>query len=155
MCVSLFCPGCMLCFGQSAFFRFNHPEEAFRMKSMVPQGGGVSAGDYRLCPGTVWSHTPHAVLVFSQPVFAQRCCLRLHVRVPITLNMYNMALQHYFPPEVSVWAEWMGQIVAEQMQQVGGVLEQRFMSQVFAQQCSQWVRKSGCTRQAAGTGTMD
>uniref|UniRef100_A0AAR2J5R0 Pleckstrin homology-like domain family B member 1 n=1 Tax=Pygocentrus nattereri TaxID=42514 RepID=A0AAR2J5R0_PYGNA len=26
--------GCMLCFGQSSFFRFNHPEEAFRMKSM-------------------------------------------------------------------------------------------------------------------------
>uniref|UniRef100_A0A3Q3G2U4 Pleckstrin homology-like domain, family B, member 1b n=1 Tax=Labrus bergylta TaxID=56723 RepID=A0A3Q3G2U4_9LABR len=32
-------PGCMLCFGQSAFFRFNHPEEAFRMKSMMPHGG--------------------------------------------------------------------------------------------------------------------
>ncbi|XP_070761886.1 pleckstrin homology-like domain family B member 1 isoform X3 [Enoplosus armatus] len=44
--------GCMLCFGQSAFFRFNHPEEAFRMKSMVPQGGNVSTGDYRLCPDT-------------------------------------------------------------------------------------------------------
>uniref|UniRef100_A0A671UKR8 Pleckstrin homology-like domain family B member 1 n=1 Tax=Sparus aurata TaxID=8175 RepID=A0A671UKR8_SPAAU len=44
--------GCMLCFGQSAYFRFNHPEEAFRMKSMVPQGGSVSAGDYRLCPDT-------------------------------------------------------------------------------------------------------
>ncbi|XP_049922814.1 pleckstrin homology-like domain family B member 1 isoform X9 [Epinephelus moara] len=44
--------GCMLCFGQSAFFRFNHPEEAFRMKSMVPQGGSVSSGDYRLCPDT-------------------------------------------------------------------------------------------------------
>ncbi|XP_051255809.1 pleckstrin homology-like domain family B member 1 isoform X10 [Dicentrarchus labrax] len=32
--------GCMLCFGQSAFFRFNHPEEALRMKSMLP--GGLS-----------------------------------------------------------------------------------------------------------------
>ncbi|KAG7479273.1 pleckstrin-likey-like domain family B member 1 isoform X3 [Solea senegalensis] len=41
--------GCMLCFGQSNFFRFNHPEEAFRMKSMMPQGGSVSTGDYRLC----------------------------------------------------------------------------------------------------------
>nr|XP_029137659.1 pleckstrin homology-like domain family B member 1 isoform X3 [Labrus bergylta] len=38
----------MLCFGQSAFFRFNHPEEAFRMKSMMPHGGSVSTGDYRL-----------------------------------------------------------------------------------------------------------
>uniref|UniRef100_A0A672I846 Pleckstrin homology-like domain family B member 1 n=1 Tax=Salarias fasciatus TaxID=181472 RepID=A0A672I846_SALFA len=34
--------GCMLCFGQSAFFRFNHPEEAFRMKSMMPHGGADS-----------------------------------------------------------------------------------------------------------------
>ncbi|XP_063059580.1 pleckstrin homology-like domain family B member 1 isoform X7 [Engraulis encrasicolus] len=31
--------GCMLCFGQSAFFRFNHPEEALRMKNMLPGGG--------------------------------------------------------------------------------------------------------------------
>ncbi|CAK6953719.1 pleckstrin homology-like domain family B member 1 [Scomber scombrus] len=30
--------GCMLCFGQSAFFRFNHPEEALRIKSMLPGG---------------------------------------------------------------------------------------------------------------------
>uniref|UniRef100_A0A3Q3N8I6 Pleckstrin homology-like domain family B member 1 n=1 Tax=Mastacembelus armatus TaxID=205130 RepID=A0A3Q3N8I6_9TELE len=34
--------GCMLCFGQSAFFRFNHPEEAFKMKSMMPHGGSKS-----------------------------------------------------------------------------------------------------------------
>ncbi|XP_061595879.1 pleckstrin homology-like domain family B member 1 isoform X2 [Cololabis saira] len=33
--------GCMLCFGQSAFFRFNHPEEAQRMKSML----GTSAAN--------------------------------------------------------------------------------------------------------------
>ncbi|XP_055370505.1 pleckstrin homology-like domain family B member 1 isoform X7 [Betta splendens] len=31
--------GCMLCFGQSTFFRFNHPAEALRMKSMLPAGG--------------------------------------------------------------------------------------------------------------------
>ncbi|XP_034406513.1 pleckstrin homology-like domain family B member 1 isoform X4 [Cyclopterus lumpus] len=30
--------GCMLCFGQSVFFRFNHPEEALRMKSLLPGG---------------------------------------------------------------------------------------------------------------------
>ncbi|XP_067102187.1 pleckstrin homology-like domain family B member 1 isoform X3 [Osmerus mordax] len=40
--------GCMLCFGQSAFFRFNHPEEAYRMKSMMPEGGRGSTGGYRL-----------------------------------------------------------------------------------------------------------
>ncbi|XP_073779652.1 pleckstrin homology-like domain family B member 1 isoform X27 [Danio rerio] len=33
----------MLCFGQSAFFRFNHPEEAFRMKSMMPEGGQTAS----------------------------------------------------------------------------------------------------------------
>ncbi|XP_037124239.1 pleckstrin homology-like domain family B member 1 isoform X5 [Syngnathus acus] len=41
--------GCMLCFGQSAFFRFNHPEEALRMKSMMSPGGTVSTADYRRC----------------------------------------------------------------------------------------------------------
>ncbi|XP_055022780.1 pleckstrin homology-like domain family B member 1 isoform X4 [Boleophthalmus pectinirostris] len=44
--------GCMLCFGQSAFFRFNHPEEAFRMKSMMPQGGSIHTADYSLCTDT-------------------------------------------------------------------------------------------------------
>ncbi|XP_029374164.1 pleckstrin homology-like domain family B member 1 isoform X4 [Echeneis naucrates] len=44
--------GCMLCFGQSNFFRFNHPEEAFRMKSMMPQAGSVSGGDFRICADT-------------------------------------------------------------------------------------------------------
>nr|XP_046266969.1 pleckstrin homology-like domain family B member 1 isoform X6 [Scatophagus argus] len=34
--------GCMLCFGQSAFFRFNHPEEALRMKSMLPGGANTT-----------------------------------------------------------------------------------------------------------------
>ncbi|KAM9453626.1 pleckstrin homology-like domain family B member 1 isoform 13-T13 [Salvelinus alpinus] len=40
--------GCMLCFGQSVFFRFNHPEEAFRMKSMMPGGSKGSGGNYRI-----------------------------------------------------------------------------------------------------------
>ncbi|XP_028275772.1 pleckstrin homology-like domain family B member 1 isoform X13 [Parambassis ranga] len=44
--------GCMLCFGQSTFFRFNHPEEALKMKSMMPHGGSVSTMDYRLCADT-------------------------------------------------------------------------------------------------------
>ncbi|KAJ8368238.1 hypothetical protein SKAU_G00082660 [Synaphobranchus kaupii] len=39
--------GCMLCFGQSAFFRFNHPEEAFRMKSMMPGSGTGLTGTLR------------------------------------------------------------------------------------------------------------
>ncbi|KAJ8397185.1 hypothetical protein AAFF_G00440190 [Aldrovandia affinis] len=40
--------GCMLCFGQSAFFRFNHPEEAFRMKSMMPGANTGSSGTFRI-----------------------------------------------------------------------------------------------------------
>uniref|UniRef100_A0AAY4D2L1 Pleckstrin homology-like domain family B member 1 n=1 Tax=Denticeps clupeoides TaxID=299321 RepID=A0AAY4D2L1_9TELE len=36
--------GCMLCLGQSSFFRFNHPEEAFMMKSMLPDSGSTGMG---------------------------------------------------------------------------------------------------------------
>nr|XP_055055351.1 pleckstrin homology-like domain family B member 1 isoform X13 [Misgurnus anguillicaudatus] len=39
--------GCMLCFGQSSFFRFNHPEEALRMKSLMPGGSTGLASAYR------------------------------------------------------------------------------------------------------------
>ncbi|KAK9962013.1 hypothetical protein ABG768_007399 [Culter alburnus] len=48
--------GCMLCFGQSAFFRFNHPEEAFRMKSMMPEGGQKASVNN-------WAHTDSENLV--------------------------------------------------------------------------------------------
>ncbi|XP_048015659.1 pleckstrin homology-like domain family B member 1 isoform X9 [Megalobrama amblycephala] len=48
--------GCMLCFGQSAFFRFNHPEEAFRMKSMMPEGGQKASVKN-------WAHTDSENLV--------------------------------------------------------------------------------------------
>uniref|UniRef100_A0A665U9D9 Pleckstrin homology-like domain family B member 1 n=1 Tax=Echeneis naucrates TaxID=173247 RepID=A0A665U9D9_ECHNA len=41
--------GCMLCFGQLAFFRFNHPEEALRMKSMLP-GGSQGQGCTKTLP---------------------------------------------------------------------------------------------------------
>ncbi|XP_031428318.1 pleckstrin homology-like domain family B member 1 isoform X7 [Clupea harengus] len=39
--------GCMLCFGQSAFFRFNHPEEALRMKNMRPGGSFGPTSSYK------------------------------------------------------------------------------------------------------------
>nr|XP_019942982.1 PREDICTED: pleckstrin homology-like domain family B member 1 isoform X2 [Paralichthys olivaceus] len=38
--------GYSLCLGKSYFFRFNHPEEASRMKSMLPQKSPVSALAY-------------------------------------------------------------------------------------------------------------
>ncbi|XP_026185062.1 pleckstrin homology-like domain family B member 1 isoform X2 [Mastacembelus armatus] len=48
--------GCMLCFGQSAFFRFNHPEEALRMKSMLPGGSQGPSNTITIPTG------PHGVL---------------------------------------------------------------------------------------------
>lgn len=48
------CAGCMLCFGQSAFFRFNHPEEAFRLKSMMPERGQTASVKN-------WAHTGNAI----------------------------------------------------------------------------------------------
>lgn len=41
-----FPPGYSLCLGKSCFFRFNHPEEASRMKSMLPPKSPVSALAY-------------------------------------------------------------------------------------------------------------
>uniref|UniRef100_A0A8C1TQN6 Pleckstrin homology-like domain, family B, member 1a n=1 Tax=Cyprinus carpio TaxID=7962 RepID=A0A8C1TQN6_CYPCA len=37
----------MLCFGQSSFFRFNHPEEAIRMKSLMPGGSPGFTSTYK------------------------------------------------------------------------------------------------------------
>ncbi|XP_073808361.1 pleckstrin homology-like domain family B member 1 isoform X41 [Danio rerio] len=37
----------MLCFGQSSFFRFNHPEEALRMKSLMPGGSPGFTNTYK------------------------------------------------------------------------------------------------------------
>ncbi|XP_051902504.1 pleckstrin homology-like domain family B member 1 isoform X10 [Hippocampus zosterae] len=48
--------GCMLCFGQSTFFRFNHPEEALRMKNMLP--GGSPA----LCTSRTQHSDSHSIL---------------------------------------------------------------------------------------------
>uniref|UniRef100_A0A672R929 Pleckstrin homology-like domain family B member 1 n=1 Tax=Sinocyclocheilus grahami TaxID=75366 RepID=A0A672R929_SINGR len=59
--------GCMLCFGQSAFFRFNHPEEAFRMKSMMPEGG-QTANSENLVNGNHSSGVPKSHLVSNERV---------------------------------------------------------------------------------------
>ncbi|XP_067362453.1 pleckstrin homology-like domain family B member 1 isoform X6 [Channa argus] len=66
--------GCMLCFGQSAFFRFNHPEEAFKMKSMMPQGGNLSSTDYRLCadPENLFNGNHQANTAQSSPAPGER-----------------------------------------------------------------------------------
>ncbi|XP_029430134.1 pleckstrin homology-like domain family B member 1 isoform X11 [Rhinatrema bivittatum] len=40
--------GCMICLGQSTFFRFNHPAEAQWMKSMIPGAGKNSGAAYNL-----------------------------------------------------------------------------------------------------------
>ncbi|KAK2847483.1 hypothetical protein Q5P01_010482 [Channa striata] len=66
--------GCMLCFGQSAFFRFNHPEEAFKMKSMMPQGGNHTSTDYRLCadPESLVNGNHQANTALSSPAPGER-----------------------------------------------------------------------------------
>lgn len=51
--------GCMLCFGQSAYFRFNHPEEAVRLKNLLP--GGLS--------------TPRTQPTGKVPVFIDGCVI--------------------------------------------------------------------------------
>ncbi|XP_052472974.1 pleckstrin homology-like domain family B member 1 isoform X6 [Carassius gibelio] len=67
--------GCMLCFGQSTFFRFNHPEEAFRMKSMMPEGGQTASVKNRahtdsgnLVNGNHSSSVPKSHLVSNERV---------------------------------------------------------------------------------------
>ncbi|KAJ3589096.1 hypothetical protein NHX12_009944 [Muraenolepis orangiensis] len=59
--------GCMLCFGQSAFFRFNHPEEALMMKSLnsgrSPQAALQSS--WWWLTYTISSHARSALLCIS------------------------------------------------------------------------------------------
>uniref|UniRef100_A0A8C9W4C1 Pleckstrin homology-like domain family B member 1 n=1 Tax=Scleropages formosus TaxID=113540 RepID=A0A8C9W4C1_SCLFO len=67
--------GCMLCFGQSAFFRFNHPEEAFRMKSMIhiaPPPGSQYQPKHRALSELLVNGNHHAGLPDSHPVPRER-----------------------------------------------------------------------------------
>ncbi|KAJ8347779.1 hypothetical protein SKAU_G00263680 [Synaphobranchus kaupii] len=57
--------GCMLCFGQSAFFRFNHPEEALRMKSMMGVGDQGPSGKYRLHTAISYRLSQKLILIHS------------------------------------------------------------------------------------------
>ncbi|XP_061777922.1 pleckstrin homology-like domain family B member 2 isoform X5 [Nerophis ophidion] len=54
--------GYSLCLGKSYFFRFNHPEEATRMKSMLPQKSPVSALAYNTDYLKFSSDYSHAVV---------------------------------------------------------------------------------------------
>ncbi|XP_077365141.1 pleckstrin homology-like domain family B member 2 isoform X5 [Festucalex cinctus] len=54
--------GYSLCLGKSYFFRFNHPEEASRMKSMLPQKSPVSALAYNTDYLKFSSDFSHAVV---------------------------------------------------------------------------------------------
>ncbi|XP_028820960.1 pleckstrin homology-like domain family B member 1 isoform X15 [Denticeps clupeoides] len=60
--------GCMLCLGQSSFFRFNHPEEAFMMKSMLPDSGSTDTnlvnGNHQ--PRSAESQTHHTERVHPE-----------------------------------------------------------------------------------------
>ncbi|XP_034034475.1 pleckstrin homology-like domain family B member 1 isoform X2 [Thalassophryne amazonica] len=64
--------GCMLCFGQSAFFRFNHPEEAQRMKNMLP------AGSHGWNTTTVQPDDSHSVLKGNHKSFSSDNSTRIN-----------------------------------------------------------------------------
>lgn len=72
--------GCMLCFGQSVFFRFNHPEEALRMKSMLP-GGSQGSSTTRTHPTgrrPCFNNTQH--LLTDCNVLLHRLCWYSYMR---------------------------------------------------------------------------
>ncbi|XP_055011361.1 pleckstrin homology-like domain family B member 1 [Boleophthalmus pectinirostris] len=60
--------GYSLCLGKSYFFRFNHPEEATRMKSMLPQKSPVSALAYNT-DNRDSRQTPPSTVTDSEDVF--------------------------------------------------------------------------------------
>ncbi|XP_066518633.1 pleckstrin homology-like domain family B member 1 isoform X3 [Hoplias malabaricus] len=68
--------GCMLCFGQSSFFRFNHPEEAFRMKSMRMEAQQESSTKIRVYKDSEslvnGNHQPEAVESHPAPKEKER-----------------------------------------------------------------------------------
>ncbi|KPP79115.1 pleckstrin-like domain family B member 1-like [Scleropages formosus] len=59
---------------QSAFFRFNHPEEAFRMKSMMPGASQIPSGGFRTHSDaeSLVNGNHHAGLPDSHPVPRER-----------------------------------------------------------------------------------
>ncbi|XP_019719692.1 pleckstrin homology-like domain family B member 1 isoform X6 [Hippocampus comes] len=79
--------GCMLCFGQSTFFRFNHPEEALRMKNMLP--GGSPA----LCTSRMQHSDSHSILNGTHQSFSSNGSSKISTLVKDTHGSLSQKVQ--------------------------------------------------------------
>ncbi|XP_024135792.1 pleckstrin homology-like domain family B member 1 isoform X2 [Oryzias melastigma] len=85
--------GYSLCFGKSCFFRFNHPEEASRMKSMLPQKSPVSALAYNTDYLKFSSDYSHAVVRGTNSARGMRSASELRDLMD-TLQRKKVALEN-------------------------------------------------------------
>lgn len=83
-------PGYSLCLGKSYFFRFNHPEEASRMKSMLPQKSPVSALAYNTGTHTFIQSSFTGLLKSAALVTAPKTSKYLTpVGVPVKMRFFS------------------------------------------------------------------
>ncbi|XP_072306711.1 pleckstrin homology-like domain family B member 2 isoform X2 [Eucyclogobius newberryi] len=85
--------GYSLCLGKSYFFRFNHPEEATRMKSMLPQKSPVSALAYNTDYLKFSSDYSHGVVGGSNSARGMRSASELRDLMD-TLQRKKIALEN-------------------------------------------------------------
>ncbi|XP_056290702.1 pleckstrin homology-like domain family B member 2 isoform X2 [Pseudoliparis swirei] len=85
--------GYSLCLGKSYFFRFNHPEEASRMKSMLPQKSSVSALAYNTDYLKFSSDYSHAVVGGTNSARGMRSASELRDLMD-TLQRKKIALEN-------------------------------------------------------------
>ncbi|XP_023805702.1 pleckstrin homology-like domain family B member 2 isoform X3 [Oryzias latipes] len=85
--------GYSLCLGKSCFFRFNHPEEASRMKSMLPQKSPVSALAYNTDYLKFSSDYSHAVVRGTNSARGMRSASELRDLMD-TLQRKKVALEN-------------------------------------------------------------
>ncbi|KAM7370046.1 hypothetical protein PAMP_011332 [Pampus punctatissimus] len=85
--------GYSLCLGRSYFFRFNHPEEASRMKSMLPQKSPVSALAYNTDYLKFSSDYSHAVVGGTSSARGMRSASELRDLMD-TLQRKKIALEN-------------------------------------------------------------
>ncbi|KAM3593059.1 uncharacterized protein V6R79_005212 [Siganus canaliculatus] len=85
--------GYSLCLGKSYFFRFNHPEEASRMKSMLPQKSPVSALAYNTDYLKFSSDYSHAVVGGTSSTRGMRSASELRDLMD-TLQRKKIALEN-------------------------------------------------------------
>lgn len=87
--------GSMICVGRSNYFRFNHPEEAERMKTILPNArissvpmnfaSASSAAGITSAPSAT-SPEPPGTIFMSFLKFLPRACRQFSQRVPLYLS---------------------------------------------------------------------